>query len=67
MAGRIVISPILIFSIRDEFGEKTQFRHRDLGGKENIVALVESGDRKKEKFNPRRELALLEERKEKGV
>jgi len=40
----------------------TQFRHRDLGGKENIAALVGSGDHKKEKFDPRRELELLEER-----
>jgi len=52
----------LIFSIRDEFGKRTQFQHQDLGGKANIAALVESGDHKKEKFDPRRELALLEER-----
>ena len=29
-----VISPILIFSIRNEFWERTQFRHWDLGEKE---------------------------------
>ena len=39
-----------------------QFWHWDLEGKENIFALVESGDHKKEKFDTRRELPLLEER-----
>lgn len=62
MAGRIVISPILVFSINDEFGVRTQLRHRDLGVKENIAALVESGDYKRENSTQGRELALLEER-----
>ena len=57
-----VISSILIFNIRDEFGERTQFRQRDLRGKENIAALVESGHHKKDKFDPRRELIPSEER-----
>ena len=39
-----------------------QFRHWDLVGKENIAALVETGDHQKEKFDPKRELILLEER-----
>ena len=62
LAGRNIISPNLIFSIKDEFGERMQFQHWDLGGKENIAALMESWDHKKEKFDPRRELTLLEER-----
>lgn len=63
LVRRTVISPIWISSIRDGIRERTQFWHRDLGGKGNIVALVESGDCKKEKFDPRGELALLEERR----
>lgn len=64
----VVIFPILILSIRDEFGEMMHFQHQDLGGKKNIAALVESWDHKKEKFDPRKGTHTLGgERKEKGM
>lgn len=56
-----VISLIFICCIRDNFGKRGNFWHLDLGGEKKIATIMECQGHKRNKFDPRRELALLEE------
>ena len=66
LAGRTVISPILIFRIRDNFWKGRQFRHWDLGGKREIATLVEDGAHKRN-FAQERNSPSWRREKEEGV